>query len=269
MAVFNQSLGVCASPPLLRLHPWVMKVKWACPTSSSGFSTHLLLILISTPAIYLHYLHRFFSHSMLGRCLNSVGKNTVLSLWFPALQHRVSTIQPTWKQRLSVKLLPTRELVGQHETFFKEALKVDQPTSPSTALSSGAQVVTLSPIDPNPPAQPVPLPLRSMCLPQNIMTATWVARHFLFSAHLFSNTSSVCILPITPGEPVINLLTGKALELANALWERQSVGYASYSAFTQEFRRVFDHPILGRDSASRLFTLQQGTANVAKYLIKK
>uniref|UniRef100_A0A8D0A597 DUF4939 domain-containing protein n=1 Tax=Sander lucioperca TaxID=283035 RepID=A0A8D0A597_SANLU len=42
---------------------------------------------------------------------------------------------------------------------------------------------------------------------------------------------------------VIELLRGKALEWASALWERQDSCLASYHAFSAEMRKLFEHPV--------------------------
>uniref|UniRef100_A0A8C9XQB5 DUF4939 domain-containing protein n=1 Tax=Sander lucioperca TaxID=283035 RepID=A0A8C9XQB5_SANLU len=41
---------------------------------------------------------------------------------------------------------------------------------------------------------------------------------------------------------VIELLRGRALDWASALWERQDICLASYQEFTAEMRKLFDHP---------------------------
>uniref|UniRef100_A0A8C7PKC4 CCHC-type domain-containing protein n=1 Tax=Oncorhynchus mykiss TaxID=8022 RepID=A0A8C7PKC4_ONCMY len=67
---------------------------------------------------------------------------------------------------------------------------------------------------------------------------------------------------------VIELLRGRALEWASAVWERQGTCMASYQQFTGEMRRLFDHPVRGKDAAKRLFTLRQGARSVADFMIE-
>uniref|UniRef100_A0A8C9ZYC4 CCHC-type domain-containing protein n=1 Tax=Sander lucioperca TaxID=283035 RepID=A0A8C9ZYC4_SANLU len=67
---------------------------------------------------------------------------------------------------------------------------------------------------------------------------------------------------------VIELLRGRALDWASALWERQDICLASYQEFTAEMRKLFDHPVRGRDAANRLFSLQQGARSVADFVIE-
>ena len=67
---------------------------------------------------------------------------------------------------------------------------------------------------------------------------------------------------------VIELLRGRALEWASAVWERQETCMASYQEFTGEMRKLFDHPVRGKDAAKRLFTLRQGARIVADFMIE-
>lgn len=53
----------------------------------------------------------------------------------------------------------------------------------------------------------------------------------------------------------ISLLTGCALMWTTAVWERQSPICDTFSTFTDELRRVFDHPVSGQES---LHALRQG-----------
>lgn len=66
---------------------------------------------------------------------------------------------------------------------------------------------------------------------------------------------------------IITLLTGKARAWATSIWEQQGRACSSYARFTEEMRRVFDHPVGGRDAANRLFQLRQGNSSVAEYAV--
>ena len=67
---------------------------------------------------------------------------------------------------------------------------------------------------------------------------------------------------------VIELLRGRALEWASAVWERRDTCMTSYQGFTAEMRKLFDHPVRGKDAAKRLFSLRQGARNVADFVIE-
>ncbi len=68
---------------------------------------------------------------------------------------------------------------------------------------------------------------------------------------------------------VITLLSGKALAWATALWEQspQPAICSDYSCFIEEMRRVFDHPVSGREAASRLLQLTQASPSVAELAV--
>ncbi|XP_064875137.1 uncharacterized protein LOC135572058 [Oncorhynchus nerka] len=67
---------------------------------------------------------------------------------------------------------------------------------------------------------------------------------------------------------VIELLRGRALEWASAVWERRDTCMTSYQGFTAEMRKLFDHPVRGKDTAKRLFSLRQGARSVADFVIE-
>lgn len=67
---------------------------------------------------------------------------------------------------------------------------------------------------------------------------------------------------------VITLLTHRALAWATAVWEEQTRACQHYTWFVAELRRVFDHPIGGREAASRLLRMRQGTRSAADYAVE-
>ncbi|KAK0154208.1 Retrotransposon-like protein 1 [Merluccius polli] len=67
---------------------------------------------------------------------------------------------------------------------------------------------------------------------------------------------------------LIGSLRGEALTWATAVWERGSAACSDYSMFTEEMRRVFDHPVRGREASQRLLLLKQGSRSVAAFAIE-
>ena len=67
---------------------------------------------------------------------------------------------------------------------------------------------------------------------------------------------------------LLGSLKGDALAWASALWERQGEACFSYDDFTGEMRKVFDHPVRGKDAAKRLLSLRQGSRSVATLAIE-
>jgi len=58
---------------------------------------------------------------------------------------------------------------------------------------------------------------------------------------------------------LVNLLKGPALEWASAVWDQQTPICNSNPNFVLEMRKIFDHPVRGRDAAKRLQILRQGS----------
>ncbi|KAK0141858.1 Retrotransposon-like protein 1 [Merluccius polli] len=67
---------------------------------------------------------------------------------------------------------------------------------------------------------------------------------------------------------LISALRGEALTWATAVWERGSTACSDYSVFTEEMRRVFDHPVRGREASQRLLLLKQGSRSVAAFAVE-
>ena len=65
----------------------------------------------------------------------------------------------------------------------------------------------------------------------------------------------------------INLLRGKAAQWATALWSSHSPVLSSFSMFSTELSKVFDHPVKGREAMNRLFSLKQGSGSVASFSV--
>ena len=67
---------------------------------------------------------------------------------------------------------------------------------------------------------------------------------------------------------LIGALRGEALTWATAVWERGSAACSDYLVFTEEMRRVFDHPVRGREASQRLLLLKQGSRSVAAFAVE-
>lgn len=66
---------------------------------------------------------------------------------------------------------------------------------------------------------------------------------------------------------LISLLTGRAAQWATAVVENNSPVGNSYASFSNEMRKIFDHPLKGKEAAKRLLSLNQGASSVAHYAI--
>uniref|UniRef100_A0A3B5AA76 Retrotransposon gag domain-containing protein n=1 Tax=Stegastes partitus TaxID=144197 RepID=A0A3B5AA76_9TELE len=64
------------------------------------------------------------------------------------------------------------------------------------------------------------------------------------------------------------LLSGGARDWGASIWEGQSRCCYSYQLFVTEMKKVFDHPLHGREAADRLGSLKQGGKSVADYSVE-
>lgn len=67
---------------------------------------------------------------------------------------------------------------------------------------------------------------------------------------------------------IITLLSDKALSWDSAVWQSQDACCASYEDFVKEFKRVFDHPLSGREASKSLLSLRQGSRSTADFAIE-
>ncbi|KAI2655590.1 Transposon Tf2-6 polyprotein [Labeo rohita] len=66
---------------------------------------------------------------------------------------------------------------------------------------------------------------------------------------------------------IMGLLRGNALAWATAVWDSQSAQF-NFSSFTAELKKIFDHPVHGKEAAKRLLSLRQGSRSVAEYSVE-
>ena len=66
----------------------------------------------------------------------------------------------------------------------------------------------------------------------------------------------------------MSLLRGSALDWATAVRESQPHICLSFDTFISEMKKVFDHPVRGRDASRRLLSLRQGSRSVAEFSVE-
>ena len=156
-------------------------------------------------------------------------------------------------------------LLGQHDQALQEI---------STALRELTQAVSSRPSVAPEPAAPAPGPSASpreptIPAPQRYGGDLGSCRSFLIQCSLVFEMQ-----PLTyPTERsriayLIGSLSGEALAWAAAVWERGSAVCYDYSSFTDEMRKVFDHPVRGREASQRLLQLRQGSRSVASFAVE-
>lgn len=66
---------------------------------------------------------------------------------------------------------------------------------------------------------------------------------------------------------VMGLLRDKALAWASAVWQNNPALRQDFDFFEAELKRVFDHPVLGKEAAKRLLALRQGSRSAAEFSV--
>lgn len=178
-------------------------------------------------------------------------------------------------------------LVGQHEQTLHGVVdklhdltaKISELSNQMNQLSAHLAAATASgqnnPPEPIGPPQPPDQPLQPstsrepfMPIPERYGGDLGVCGRFLLQCSLvFQQQPSTYNSDKSRIAFILGLLTGKAAQWATALWESNSHICQSYLVFTQEMRRVFDHPVKGKEASKRLLALCQGSTSVAQYAV--
>uniref|UniRef100_A0A8C6U8R8 Retrotransposon gag domain-containing protein n=1 Tax=Neogobius melanostomus TaxID=47308 RepID=A0A8C6U8R8_9GOBI len=182
-------------------------------------------------------------------------------------------------------------LVGRHEQALKEVIDQLRELSTnvsqighhvnqlSTVLASSAAASTSNPSPPATTAQPAvrtrDTPLRASAprephipTPERYYGDLGSCGRFLLQCSLvFDQQSNTYAADKSRISFVLSLLGGKASQWATAVWEANSPICWSYRDFSDEMRKIFDHPVRGKEAAKRLLALHQGASSVAQYAI--
>lgn len=67
---------------------------------------------------------------------------------------------------------------------------------------------------------------------------------------------------------IMGLLKGKALDWATATWQNNLSIRNNFDTFESELKKVFDHPVQGKEAAKRLLSIHQGTRSVAEFSVE-
>uniref|UniRef100_A0A674N2G5 CCHC-type domain-containing protein n=1 Tax=Takifugu rubripes TaxID=31033 RepID=A0A674N2G5_TAKRU len=65
----------------------------------------------------------------------------------------------------------------------------------------------------------------------------------------------------------MSLLTGQAAALSVAVATQRPELIYDYTGFVEEMKRVFDHPVTGRQAVSQLLDLRQGNSSASEYAV--
>ncbi|KAM9412399.1 uncharacterized protein ACWYII_026600 [Salvelinus alpinus] len=180
--------------------------------------------------------------------------------FFPMLSHHEGTVQ-----RHEAALVQQEALLAGHSQLLSEMMtsikQISDQLSPATASAPVHQIQV--PVAVNPLAEPRLPP------PQRFSGDPSVCKGFFTQCSLsFELQPSSFPTDRSKIAYIITLLSEKALAWATAVWDAQSPCCASYSTFAEEFKRVFQGPTSGPDSAKQLLTLRQGRRSVTDYAIQ-
>ena len=93
-------------------------------------------------------------------------------------------------------------------------------------------------------------------------------KHFLHQCQLvFSQQPHTYVTSQAKIAFIMSLLTGQAAAWSLAVSSQQHELINDFRQFTDEMRRVFDHPVKGRQATSQLLDLQQGNSSVSEYAV--
>lgn len=176
-------------------------------------------------------------------------------------------------------------LLGQHETLLRNLMESQQTTSNQIAqLNAMVRELTINlqsaSVSPSSDSQnqalssgnldPVQLSREPHVPdPDHYKGDMGKCGGFLLQCSLvFSQKPSTYATDISKIAYIMGLLQGNALDWAAAAYQSNSEIRKSYATFVGELRKVFDHPVKGKDASKRLLTLHQGTRSVAEYSVE-
>ena len=163
-------------------------------------------------------------------------------------------------------------LLGEHHTMLRTVVSSLQDlTAGVTQLHVAAAAAT-------PPAQPVQAPAGPALAarephvptPERYAGDLGACGRFLFQCNLvFAQQPGTFHSDQSRIAYIMSLLSGRAAQWVTALWEshHQDPVCTSLPVFTAELRKVFDHPVQGKEAASKLLSLRQGPRSVAEFSV--
>ncbi|RXN13472.1 Pol poly [Labeo rohita] len=274
--VFDQQLNACPLYPTAVASPCLTSEK--SPYSASAASEH------DTRADELSLHHGTNTEQLRGRTPNYHTRDLSSS---PDPDRKTeSTMDPetlTSKDLLTVisrhessfqrheaVLSCQEELMAKHSQLLADVMSSirqlfdrlpgTSSPSPSPSLPSGNRLTPVA--EPRlPPPKPFTGDPRS-CLG----FLTQCSLTFELQPSSFPTDRSKIAYIITRVEPDTRLK--RALSWASAVWKSKDACCDSYAAFEEEFKRVFDHPVSGREASKRLLTLNQGSRSTADFAIE-
>ena len=172
-------------------------------------------------------------------------------------------------------------LVGQHDSTLRRVIEGLQELTTSVTQLGGrmesvaAQLSTVPPttLPPppaaTPPATPAPQPREPhIPIPARYAGDLGSCSQFLHQCSLvFRQQPTTYSSDQSRVAFVMSLLSDRASAWALAISMNSSHLCSDFQAFSSEMRKVFDHPVKGREATSQLLSLRQGNQSVAQYAV--
>ncbi|RXN12284.1 Retrotransposon-derived PEG10 [Labeo rohita] len=119
------------------------------------------------------------------------------------------------------------------------------------------------------PSAPLPTPEPKLPPPQRFDGSPENCRGFITQCTLIFQLQPSCF-PTDSSKVayIITLLTGKALDWASALWDKESPITSNFQCFLAEMKRVFLHSADRGEAGRRLLRLSQGSRSAAEFAIE-
>ncbi|KAK3518249.1 hypothetical protein QTP70_034616 [Hemibagrus guttatus] len=208
---------------------------------------------------FLNLASTSLSHSFINNQTNIMNPET------PDPQELLATVaqHESTVQRLEAALAQQETLMATHTDLMTSIRQIFDRLPSTSATASAASVP--------PPDSPMPSPLAEPRLPppQRFSGDPSACDGFLTQCSLtFELQPSSFPSDRAKIAYVITLLSGKALSWATAVWKAQAPFCSSYTRFVEEFKRVFDHPLSGRQASKNLLTLRQKNGSATEYAIQ-
>ncbi|KAK7887257.1 hypothetical protein WMY93_026878 [Mugilogobius chulae] len=175
-------------------------------------------------------------------------------------------------------------MIGQHDQLLRGLMESQQTTANQiTQLNAMLQHLTTTLSGSLAPTQsPAAQPLDSASLPPTLQPREAHVpdpQHYsgdmgkcggflLQCALVFSQKPTTYATSASKIAFIMGLLQGKALDWAAATWENNPLIRDNFEMFKAELKKVFDHPVQGKEASKRLLTVNQGSRSVADYSVE-
>uniref|UniRef100_A0A8C6UCE1 CCHC-type domain-containing protein n=1 Tax=Neogobius melanostomus TaxID=47308 RepID=A0A8C6UCE1_9GOBI len=162
------------------------------------------------------------------------------------------------------------QLLGRHDTLLKAIMENQRASAAHIAqLGSMLENLTSSMAQSAAAAASPPPPSSHVPDPEHYSGDMGKCGAFLLQCSLvFSQKPVTYASDSSKIAFVMGLLQDKALAWASTVWQNTPDIRHDYEHFEAELKKVFDHPVQGKEAARRMLALHQGTRSAAEYSVE-